>query len=165
MPSETPRLPYEVNDIVFAKTAKGRAEMVRRSAALSGKHRSILIMLDGEKTLRTIETLLPDDEMARIVATLLELEFVEPRAQAVVLPPAPRIDADQLLRIKTMMTDSAETYLGVMASEVVRRIRQAGDEAQLQSVVGHWHMAMRESKYGRDVAGIHLEQIKASLRG
>lgn len=63
-----------------------------------------------------------------------------------------------------MLTHSAETYLGLMAVEVVRRVEQACDEAQL-SVLGHWHMAMRESKYGKGVASMHLEQINASFRG
>ncbi|MET0858695.1 MAG: hypothetical protein ABWY27_18265 [Telluria sp.] len=179
MRSEMPRLSPDINDIVFVKTTKGRAEVAQRSAGLTGKHRSILIILDGQKSLRAIGTLLPDDEMAGIVAVLLELALIAPRTEAVVFQPAPRIgavgriatsdgagqvDAEKLSRTKAMMTDTAETYLGMMASEVVRRIQQAGDETQLLSVVGHWHMAMRESKYGRDVAGIHLEQIKASLR-
>jgi hypothetical protein len=154
----------QVHDIVFAKTAKGRAEVVRRSAGLSGRHRSILIMLDGEKTLRNIGTLLPEGEMARIVEILLELELIAPWAEVVVSADV-HVEAAELSRIKTMMTDSAETCLGLMASEVVRRVQQARDETELLSVVGHWHMAMRESKYGRDVAAGLLEQITMSLRG
>ena len=63
-----------------------------------------------------------------------------------------------------MMTESAEAYLGLMAADLVRRIQKAGDEAQLQSVLGHWHMAMRESKYGRAVAGERLAQIRACFQ-
>jgi hypothetical protein len=116
----------QVHDIVFAKTAKGRAEVVRRSAGLSGRHRSILIMLDGEKTLRNIGTLLPEGEMARIVEILLELELIAPWAEVVVSADV-HVEAAELSRIKTMMTDSAETCLGLMASEVVRRVQQARD--------------------------------------
>jgi hypothetical protein len=161
MPSETTGLSSEVNDIVFAKTAKGRAEIAQRTAGLSGKHRNVLILLDGRKSLRTIGTLVPEDGIPNIVETLLELELIATSVETV--DPESHVDTAKLLRIKTMMTDSAQTYLGLMASEVVRRIQRAGDETQLLSVVGHWHMAMRESKYGRDVAGIQLEQIKASL--
>lgn len=169
MTSENPGFAAELPDLVFAKTPKGRSEVEQRGAGLNGKQRSILIVLDGQKRLGAIGTLLPQQELARILTVLVELGLIAPVAdEAVSLPaadPAPPVDSARLARIKTMMTGSAETYLGMMASEVVRRVEQASDETQLLSVLGHWHMAMRESKYGRDVAGIHLEQIKASFRG
>jgi hypothetical protein len=174
MTSEIPRFAAELRDSVFAKTPKGRSEVAQRSAGLNGKQRSILIVLDGQKRLSEIETLLPQQEVARILTVLVELALIAPVADEPVFLPsdcaaatasAPPVDSARLVRIKAMMTGSAEKYLGVMASEVVRRVEQASDETQLLSVLGHWHMAMRESKYGRDVAGIHLEQIKASFRG
>jgi IMP cyclohydrolase len=63
----------------------------------------------------------------------------------------------------SLMTRSAETYLGPMATDLVRRVEQASDETQLLSVVGHWHMAMRDAKHGKDVASTLLEQIKANF--
>ena len=167
MSSETQMLSSKVHDTVFTKTARGRAEVTERSAGLNGKQRSVLIMLDGRKSMRDIASLLPEDEIARIVEMLLERELIAPWAEAVVSCAASENhkDAAKLLRTKTLMTDSAMTYLGLMASEVVRRVQDASDEIELISVVGHWHMAMRESKYGRQVAAIHLEQIKTSLRG
>ena len=61
------------------------------------------------------------------------------------------------------MTDSATTYLGVMAAELVARIARARTRAELLAVVGHWHMAMRDSKYGRDAAGLYLERVRSGL--
>lgn len=176
MPSEAPRFSSAVRDIVFAKTPKGRTEVVRRSAALNGKQRSILIVIDGQKCLSAIGTLLPEQEVAWILNILLELELIAPQTEPAVSAAAPRsstvdhastprVDSAKLLRIKTMMMSSAEAYLGPMAMDVVRRAEEAGDEKQLLSVLGQWHMAMRDSKYGRDVAAMHLEQIKASFRG
>jgi hypothetical protein len=174
MTSEIPGFATGLRDLVFAKTPMGRSEVAQRGAGLNGRQRSILIVLDGQKPLGAIGTLLPQQELARILTVLLELGLIAPVAdEAPSLPAgrtaaaasAPSVDSARLVRIKAMMTRSAETYLGVMASEVVRRVEQASDETQLLSVLGHWHMAMRESKYGRDVAGVHLEQIKASFRG
>lgn len=180
MPSETPSLSSKPRDIVFAKTPKGRAEVAQRSTGLNGKQRSMLIMLDGQKRLSVIATLLPEQEVAGIVDILLEFELIAPQTEVAVSATAPQTatvdrtltsaaaqpaDSAKLLRIKSMMTRSAETHLGLMAAEVVRRVEQACDETQLLSVLGHWHMAMRESKYGKDVASMHLEQIKASFRG
>lgn len=166
--------------MVFAKTPKGRAEVAQRSTGLNGKQRSILIVLDGQKRLSAIRTMLPVQEMAGVVDFLLALELIAPQTEVAASTTAPRTatiertlasasaplaDAAKLLHIKSMMTHSAETHLGLMAAEVVRRVQQACDETQLLSVLGHWHMAMRESKYGKDVASMHLEQIKASFRG
>jgi hypothetical protein len=178
MSSETPRLASEPPDMVFAKTPKGRAEVAHRSTLLSGKQRSTLIMIDGQKRLSAIGALISEPDVAKIVDILLAFELVAARSAVAVSAAAPRAatidrtaapasarpaDAARLLHIKSMMTRSAEAYLGLMAAEVVRRVEQACDEAQLLSVLGHWHMAMRESKYGKDVAGTHLEQIKANF--
>lgn len=165
MSSETPRLASEPPDMVFAKTPKGRAEVAHRSTLLSGKQRSTLIMIDGQKRLSVIGALISEPEVAKIVDILLAFELVAARSEVAVSAAASArpADAARLLHIKSMMTRSAETYLGLMAAEVVRRVEQACDEAQLLSVLGHWHMAMRESKYGKDVAGTHLEQIKANF--
>lgn len=180
MLSETARLSSELRDMVFAKTPKGRAEVAQCSTGLNGKQRSILIVLDGQKRLSAICTMLPVQELAGVVDLLLSLDLIASQTEvaASTAPPrtatiertrasaaAPLADAAKLLRIKSMMTHSAETRLGFMAAEVVRRLEQACDETQLLSVLGHWHMAMRESKYGKDVATIYLEQIKASFRG
>ncbi|NRR33685.1 hypothetical protein HSX11_26250 [Oxalobacteraceae bacterium] len=162
--------------MVYIKTSKGRAEVESRAAGLNSRQRSTLIMLDGQKRLDAIPALPPQPELEAIIAALLEMELIAPQApistsQAHAVTPAHAkaapttalapVDTARMLRIKSMMVESAEAYLGLMAADLVRRIRLAGDEAQLQSVLGHWHMAMCESKYGRAVAGEQLAQIKA----
>jgi hypothetical protein len=149
------------HETVFIKTPKGRAEVAARSAGLKSRQRTLLIMLDGQKRLRDIAGLSPS-ELGESIGHLLALDLVAPsgstEAPAAALPePA----SARLADIKSLMTDSANTYLGLMAAEVVRRVQGARDEAALLSVVGHWHMAMRDSKYGRDAAETCLEHIRA----
>jgi len=62
-----------------------------------------------------------------------------------------------------MLIRTADTYLGLMAAESNRKVEAARDESELQRAIGHWHMAMRASKYGKDVADAHLELVKAEL--
>ena len=155
--------------MVFAKTPKGREEVALRAAGLNARQRSTLIMLDGQKRLDAVPALPPQPELGLIIDTLLALGLIVPQTAAAPAPAAevqaaPAVDpveAARLARIKAMMTESAEACLGLMAADLVRRIDRAADEAQLQSVLGHWHMAMRESKYGREVAGARLAEIKA----
>jgi hypothetical protein len=160
----------DLRTMVYVKTPKGREELVSRAARLSHRERSTLIMLDGQKRLDAIPALPPRPELDAIIAALLKLELIAPQAGTAKTPAlatAPTVsalapaDAARLLRIKSLMIKSAESYLGLMGADLVRRVQKARDEPQLQAVLGHWHMAMCESKYGRAVASAQLAQIKA----
>ena len=70
-----------------------------------------------------------------------------------------------LRKVKDFMSITAHTYLGLLSAEVIHRIERAKDKAQLMMVVGHWHMALRESKEGKRFAGPYLEQVKVTLSG
>lgn len=170
-------------DLVYAKTDAGRAELAQRSAKLGARQRSVLIMIDGQKSCAALAALAPQQQLGLILAELEALGFVAPVRPA---PPAPVAAAAQPARVpaaapptpaasaidpvllanaKRMLTATAETYLGLLSAEVVRKVQAAADEEQLLRALGHWHMAMQASKHGRDAAATCLAQIKASLRG
>lgn len=168
MPRESLTPPSPSRAMVYAKTPAGRAEVAQRSNRLTARQRTLLIMLDGVKPLHALPALPPQAELDQMLDALLTLEMialVAAPAPVRAAAPAPVPDSPKVALIKSMMISSAEEFLGLMAADVVRRVRKASDEAQLQSVLGHWHMAMRESKYGRDAAGIQLERIKACFAG
>lgn len=73
-------------------------------------------------------------------------------------------DPETIRQVKDFMTTTAQTYLGLLGSDVIQRIERAKDAAQLMSVVGHWHMALHDSKQGGRFAAPYLEQVKTSLR-
>jgi hypothetical protein len=145
------------SDVVYAKTPAGQAEVQARRAGLSARQRTLLIMLDGRKPLSALLPLLPIEELAPAVDMLLSLGFIADPA-SLVPDRSPRV-----AEAKFLMRQSAEKYLGLLASDLVRRIEQAADEAQVQAAIGLWHMAMRDSKYGREVAGPLLEQTRSLL--
>ena len=146
-------------DVVFAKTAQGRTEVARRSAGLGARQRSVLIMLDGHKPAGELTALMPAPQLACILEELEALGLIAPATA----PEVPN-DAARLAPVKAMLTRSAETYLGLIAAELVRQIDAARDEHGLQRAIGHWHMAMQESKYGREVVEAQLTQVKAALQ-
>ncbi len=169
---------------IFAKTGKGRNEIAQRSASLSAKQRTVLIMLNGNKPLDDVDTMLPEQDVANIVLFLLEQNFITAQEGAtcrpdaaivpglplsVITPPARSAglttDPVKLREIKDFMNATARTYLGLLAMELVHRVEHAADAAQLISVLGQWHMALRESKNGKLLATDYVEQIKASFRG
>lgn len=163
-------------DLVYAKTATGRQEVGQRAAGLNARQRTALIMLDGQRDARVLETLMPADQVAPVLAALIALDLIAaaPSANAAPAPapvvapalapaPAPLHDPVSLDAIKAELIQSAELYLGVMAADVVGRIRAASDAAQLLRVLGRWHMAMQDSKHGKEAARDLLEKTKATL--
>ena len=72
---------------------------------------------------------------------------------------------ETIRQVKDFMATTAHTYLGLLSAEVIQRIERAKDAAQLMSVVGHWHMALRGSRQGSRFAGPYLEQVRRTLSG
>lgn len=145
---------------VFAKTAAGHAALTERTALLNGRQRSLLIVINGKRDYATLQGIVPELSLAPALGALHELGLITliagearpiaaPAIQAAA-PEAPRFEA-----VKQMMTESAERFLGPMAGALARRISAANDDKQLRAAMGHWHMALRESKYGRE----HVDEL------
>ncbi len=171
------------------KTLKGRREVATRSMALSGRQRQVLIMVDGIKQMDDINKILPEREFVQIVQFLQQQELIvmnrvpdlapqpdapeppRPAALTAAVPAAapansPLTDDPQhVASIKRLLLNTARAYLGILADDVQRRINQASDASQLLSVLGHWHMALRESRQGRVYVEHYFEAIKVSFQG
>lgn len=85
--------------------------------------------------------------------------------QSLLGKPALSQDPAQIRQIKDFMTTTATTYLGLLAADVIHRIERAKSAEQLMTVVGQWHMALRESKQGNRFASPYMEQVTAALMG
>lgn len=145
--------------VVYMKTGKGRAEMAARALGLGARQRSVLVMVDGRKTDTELAALMAPGVVDGILDQLVALELVAPEADD-----APAMSA-ALAQAKARMTATAESCLGLLAAEVVRRIERASDAAALLGVLGHWHMALQDSKQGKAIALAQVEEIRASLAG
>lgn len=157
MLAEPPTPTSGFSDLVYAKTARGREEVAQRSAGLGARQRSVLIMLDGHKTAAALSALMPAAQLAGILDELLDRGLIAPAVEA------PDIGA-RLAPVKAMLVSTAQTYLGLIAADLVRQIGAARDEHQLQRAIGQWHMAMQDSKYGREVVEAQLARVKAALQ-
>jgi len=166
MPIESSRRASSSFDAVYVRTGEGRDEVTRRALKLNGRQRSVLIMLDGHKSCAALAPLMPAGQVAAIIGELLALGLIAPcdgtaaaRTSAASIASDPGLD-----RIRRYMVGAARTHLGLLAEEVVARIERAGDAGQLRGVVGHWHMALRDSKHGRAAAGDCLREVREALR-
>jgi hypothetical protein len=109
---------------------------------------------------------MPAGQVAAIVGELLALGLIAPcdGSAAAHTGAAPIISDAGLDRIRRYMVGAARTHLGLLAEDVVARIERAGDAGQLRGIVGHWHMALRDSKHGRAAAGDCLRAVRDALR-
>lgn len=158
--SPDPALPIFDPAIVYAKTGPGRQEITRRAMGLGSRQRSVLIMVDGHKSGAELAALMAPGLVAGIVGELLALGLV----MAPGAPPPPDA-APGLARIKQRMRETAESCLGLMAADVVRRIERAPDAAALLGVLGQWHMALLESRSGKALAPALVEEMRIALGG
>ncbi|HEX8477168.1 MAG TPA: hypothetical protein VF663_02470 [Telluria sp.] len=147
-------------DLVYAKTAAGRAELAQRSAGLTARQRAALIMLDGQRDATALHAVMAAEQVAPVLAALIALGLIAPPTVTLGIPPA----SSSLDAIKTELIAAANMYLGVMASDVILRVQKAADATQLLRMLGHWHMAMQDSKHGKIAAAALLEKTKAALQ-
>lgn len=181
----TPENRIRLRGTVFGKTAAGRAEVGQRSAGLTARQRSVLILLDGQKSMSEIETWLGEDEMLAAVEGLLRKGLVgiastppapiakpgpAPKAtgvaasaMAAISPRAAGVGAAALIAARELMAAAARKHLGLLAADLVRRIEHAKDESQLAGVIGLWHVSIRESKTGKPCAEDLLAEARALL--
>ncbi len=165
----TPENRNRLRGTVFGKTAAGRAEVGQRSAGLTARQRSVLILLDGQKHLGEFASLFGEDEMLETVEALLRKGLVG-IASAPAAGPAPAppnrpagVGAAAVMAARELMAAAARKHLGLLASDLVRRIEHAKDENQLAGVIGLWHVSIRESKTGKPCAEGLLAEARALL--
>lgn len=165
---------------VFAKTTEGRAALSQRSGELTSRQRSILIMLDGNRSLEMLTVLIPSQELRETVPYLLQqgyIESIEPAqaqqaAPAQEVPPGPSAesarprltqDPGKVGEVRNFMLTTAQTYFRADDAAIVEAIERAADAAQLMAVAGHWHMALHASRHGSRFAAPYFAQVKSRL--
>ena len=181
-------------DRVYCKTDKGRQEIIERRHALTFRQRNTLILIDCAKSLGLIAQAIPLIELEKTVPFLLEQGFIvlasarqenplailqdklafagtspapgppQPIQMPVSTPLALTQNPEVLDKVKTFMLTSSSTHLGLMGAETMARIQRCHTAEQLIAAAAFWHMAMRESKTGKEFASIFMEQVKFELK-
>lgn len=62
----------------------------------------------------------------------------------------PAIDDIAKLAIKRIIVETSGEHLGIFSRELLDKTEQAQDAAQLRACISQWHMAMQESRSGRE---------------
>lgn len=94
--------------------------------------------------------------------SLAKTETQQPAAPSVVAAEVEHdLSIEVLNLIQTILLDAADQHLGLMGKPLKQKIMLVDTEKTLLVVLSQWHMAMRDSKSGRDVAESLLQKIQA----
>ena len=153
--------------------------------ALNLRQRQVLIMIDGKRTQDDLEKHLNHLDVAKIVADLEQLGYIhDPESASTKHSPSALVnvaktdaspvistqpteastDTQKVSGLKEILLDSSKEYLGIMGQNITQRIEAAQSLEQLKGCISLWHMAIRESKTGKPVAGILMEQVQQFLQ-
>ncbi len=181
--------------MVYEKSALGFMEFTTDKRTLSVRERQVLLLVNGVRTLDDLEKFFKKELLLETIRKLEAEGYIqrstepdtEVKQQA--LEQLPTIQSQQnnafsvtlsfldvadhaepicpakLATVKSILIDAADDYLGIMGRGIKTRIETCDNEESLRQCISSWHMAMRESKLGRESASFLMERIHQTLEG
>jgi hypothetical protein len=164
--------------VIYEKSTAGQLEITGDRRALSMKHRQVLIMVDGKRTDDEIKNHLPNLNVAETLADLERLGYIYNTASPA--KPSPTVSiaqspvttpnlqetplsAEQLAAAKEILVTSTNECLGIMGRGMAEKIEAVQNRGELKVWVSQWHMAIRESRLGKPLASVLLDQVEQIL--
>lgn len=163
--------------VVFAKTAKGQDEIVRRSDGLTARVRRVLILIDGARAVEDIRELVSADDLTHTLGMLEEQGYIELKGQSsegaeIVpesgnlpsitafrkLPPEP--DQREFEMAQHFMLNTLKTFCGQYGPvSLMSEIYATRSHQDLREYFDRWYRAIVDTRLGRRRA----EDLRADL--
>jgi len=171
--------------MVYEKSALGFNEFITDKRTLGVRERQVLLLVNGVRKLDDLEKFFKKELLVDTIRKLesegyiqlpieqqqqknqqqaehtnafpVTLSFLDTPDTAEPICPA------KLAAVKTILIEAADDYLGIMGRGIKAKIEACDNEDNLRQCVSSWHMAMRESKLGRESASFLMEQIHQTL--
>jgi hypothetical protein len=172
--------------MVYEKSALGFNEFITDKRTLGVRERQVLLLVNGVRKLDDLEKFFKKDLLIDTIKKLasegyiqLPIEQQQLKNQQVQFTNAfpatlsfldtPNNDEPicpvKLAAVKAILIEAADDYLGIMGRGIKAKIEACNNEDNLRQSISSWHMAMRESKLGRESASFLMEQIHQTLEG
>lgn len=166
--------------MVYEKSALGFNEFITDKRTLSVRERQVLLLVNGVRKLDDLEKFFKKELLIDTIKKLESEGYIQRPTQQqsikntsqtthsffdtqnAAATPEP-ICPTKLAAIKTILTEACDDYLGIMGRSTKARIGACDNESDLRQCISSWHMAMRESKLGRESASFLMEQIHQTL--
>jgi hypothetical protein len=171
--------------MVYEKSALGFNEFITDKRTLGVRERQVLLLVNGVRKLDDLEKFFKKDLLIDTIKKLesegyihLPVEYQQNQQQPQHTNQFPVtlsfLDAPdsaepicpvKLATVKAILIEAADDYLGIMGRSIKAKIEACDNEDSLRQAISSWHMAMRESKLGRESASFLMEQIHQTLEG
>lgn len=177
--------------MLYEKSALGFMEFTTDKRTLGVRERQVLLLVNGVRTLDDLEKFFKKELLNETLKKLEAEGYIRRsieqdvhQAQQQQAQPTQQTGAfsvtlsfldapddaepicpTKLATVKTILIDAADDYLGIMGRSIKAKIETCNNEESLRQCISSWHMAMRESKLGRESASFLMEQIHQTLEG
>jgi len=160
--------------VVYEKSAIGFNEFIDKNRTLNVRERQILLLVNGERSLEDLGKFFKKDLLINTIRKLESTGYIL-RAnqqqqtiqftQSVIDTQATKapICKRKLAAVQEILVRACDDYLGIIGRSIKLRIEDCENEIDLKSSISNWHMAMRESKLGRETASFLMEKIHQIL--
>lgn len=163
--------------MVYEKSARGFSEFITEKRSLHVRERQVLLLVNGVRNLDDLEKFFKKELLTETIQKLELGGYIQqPRGTHIerklsattqsffnVEHSSTPISPANMSAIKAILVESADDYLGIMGRSLKSRIEACNDENDIRNCISSWHMAMRESKLGRESASFLMEQIHQTL--
>lgn len=174
--------------MVYEKSALGFNEFITDKRTLGVRERQVLLLVNGVRKLDDLEKFFKKDLLIDTIKKLESEGYIQlpieqqqlksQQQQSQYTTPFPAtlsfldtpdnaepICPAKLAAVKAILIEAADDYLGIMGRGIKAKIEACENEDSLKQCISSWHMAMRESKLGRESASFLMEQIHQTLEG
>lgn len=163
--------------MVYEKSTLGYSEFMNNKRTLNVRERQVLLLVNGIRNIDDLEKFFKKELLSETIQKLESEGFiylanssqatrntnVSGRSflstQAASIP----INLTKMVAIKAILMEATDDYLGLMGRNMKERIAKTENELDLRNCISSWHMAMRESKLGRESTDFLMEQIHQTL--
>jgi len=176
--------------MVYEKSALGFNEFITDKRTLGVRERQVLLLVNGVRNLDDLEKFFKKELLTETIKKLesegyiylpveqqqiqqlLQQQQLQQQASSAFHTTLSFLDTPnsaepicpiKLATVKTILIEAADDYLGIMGRGIKARIEACNNEESLRQCISNWHMAMRESKLGRESASFLMEQIHQTL--
>jgi len=171
--------------MVYEKSTRGLNEFANNQRTLGVRERQVLLLVNGVRNLDDLNKFFKQDHLLDTIKKLESEGYIQlpQKLQAQQAIPAAThtspitlslleatdqvapICPTKLATVKSILLEATDDYLGMMGRGIKTKIEQCENETSLRQCISSWHMAMRESKLGRESASFLMEQIHQTLEG
>ena len=159
--------------MIYKKTNYGQEEISHPRRSIGLKERQLLIMVDGKRTAEDLSKYISLSNVEETLAQLAKLGFFMPaylqepiqtNGYTTTASLSLNLSPDQINAVKELLIKSTDAHLGILGRSLRRKIEDTSNDEEMKVSISQWHMAIRESKTGRDISHVLMDEVKALIQ-